>query len=60
MNINKTLFGLGLSIALISATLLVLGVIESGIAAAVGMLGIGLIAASGAGYAASKSKNGKS
>jgi len=59
MNINKTLFGLGLSIALISATLLVLGVIESGVAAAVGMLGIGLIAASGAGYAASKSKNDK-
>jgi len=59
MNINKTLFGLGLSIALISATLLVLGVIESGVAAAAGMLGIGLIAASGAGYAASKSKNGK-
>lgn len=59
MNINKTTFGLGLSIALIAATLLFLGVIESGVAALIGILGIGLIAASGAGYAASKSKNGK-
>ena len=57
MNINKALFGLGLSIALIAATLLFLGVIESGVAAAIGMLGIGLLAASGAGYAASNSKN---
>ena len=47
MNINKTVFGLGLFIALIAATLLVLGFIESGIAAAIGILGIGLIAASG-------------
>jgi len=46
MKINKTMFGLGLSIALASATLLVLDVIESGVAAAIGMLGIGLIAAS--------------
>ena len=59
MHINKTTFGLGLSIALIAAILLFLGVIESGIAAVVGMLGIGLIAASGAGYAARHSKNGK-
>ena len=49
MNINKTLFGLGLLIALGAATLLFLGIIESGIAAAIGMLGIGLIAASGRG-----------
>ena len=49
MNINKTLFGLGLLIAFIAATLLVLGLIESGVAAAIGMLGIGLIAASGRG-----------
>jgi len=60
MNINKTMFGLGLSIALIAATLLVLGVIESGVAAIIGILGIGLIGASGAGYAASHSKNGGS
>jgi hypothetical protein len=59
MNINKTLFGLGLLIALTAATFLVLDVIESGFAAAVGMLGIGLIGASGAGYAANHSKNGK-
>jgi len=58
MNINKTLFGLGLSIALTAATLLFFGVIESGIAAVIGIVGIGLIGASGAGYAASKSKNG--
>ena len=59
MNINKTMFGLGLSIALTSATLLFFGVIESGVAAVIGIVGIGLIAASGAGYAASHSKNGK-
>jgi len=47
MNVNKTMFGLGLLIALTAATLLVLDVIESGVAAAIGMLGIGLIAASG-------------
>jgi hypothetical protein len=47
MNINKTMFGLGLLIALVAATLLVLGVIESGVAALIGMVGIGLIAASG-------------
>ena len=59
MNVNKTTFGLGLLIALTAATLLVLGVIESGVAALIGILGIGLIAASGAGYAASHSKNDK-
>lgn len=59
ININKTVFGLGLSIALVAATLLFLGVIESGVAALIGIVGIGLIAASGAGYAASHSKNGK-
>lgn len=47
MNINKTVFSLGLLIALTAATLLFLGVIESGVAAVIGMLGIGLIAASG-------------
>lgn len=47
MNVNITMFGLGLLIVLVVSTLLVMDVIESGIAAAVGMLGIGLIAASG-------------
>lgn len=47
MNVNKTMFFLGLLIALIAAVLLLLGLIESGVAAAIGMLGIGLIAASG-------------
>ena len=59
MNIIKTLFSLGLLIALTSATLLFFGVIESGVAAAIGIVGIGLIGASGAGYAVSHSKNGR-
>jgi hypothetical protein len=59
MNINKITFGLGLFIALTSATLLFFGVIESGVAAAIGIVGIGLIGASGTGYAARHSKNGK-
>ena len=49
MNINKTIFGLGLFIALTAATLLFLGAIESGVAALIGIVGIGLIAASGRG-----------
>ena len=49
MNINKTIFGLGLLIALTAATLLFLGSIESGVAAVIGIVGIGLIAASGRG-----------
>jgi hypothetical protein len=57
MKVNKTTFGLGLLIALTAAALLFFGVIESGVAAAIGIVGIGLIGASGAGYAASKSKN---
>jgi len=44
---NKTLFIIGLVIVGIDATLLLMNVIESGVAAAIGMLGIGLIAASG-------------
>ena len=59
MNIYKTMFGLGLSIALTAATLLFFGLIESGIAAVIGIVGIGLIGASGAGFAASHSKKGK-
>ena len=60
MKINKTLFGLGLLIALTAATLLFFGVIESGVAALIGIVGVGLIGASGAGYAAGHSKNGGS
>ena len=59
MNVNKTIFGLGLLIALTAATLLFFGVIESGLAAVIGIVGIGLIGASGAGYAASHNKEGK-
>ena len=59
MKVNKTTFGLGLLIALTAAILLFFGVIESGVAAIIGIVGIGLIGASGAGYAASKSKNNR-
>jgi len=44
---NKTLFAIGLVIVGIDAVLLVMNVIESGVAVAIGMLGIGLIAVSG-------------
>ena len=44
---NKTWFAIGLVIVGIDAVLLLMNVIESGVAAAIGMLGIGLIAASG-------------
>ena len=47
MNANKTMFVLGLIIVFVAAALLLLNVIESGVAAAIGILGIGLIAASG-------------
>lgn len=44
---NKTMFVIGLSIVCLSAALLLLDQVESGVSAAIGMLGIGLIAASG-------------
>jgi hypothetical protein len=44
---NKILFIVGFSIALAAAALLVLDVIESGVAAVIGILGIGLIAVAG-------------
>jgi hypothetical protein len=44
---NKILFIAGLCIALAAAALLFLDSIESGVAALIGILGIGLIAASG-------------
>jgi len=59
MKISMIIFGVGLSIALSAAALLFFGYIESGIAAMVGIVGIALIGASGAGFAVSHSKNGK-
>jgi len=47
MPINKTLFAIGLLIVGVAVVLLLMGVIESGVAAAIGIVGIGLIAASG-------------
>ncbi len=44
---NKILFGMGLLIVGVAVVLLLMNVIESGVAAAIGILGIGLIAASG-------------
>lgn len=44
---NLGLFIVGLIIVIGAAGLLVLGVIESGVAAMIGIVGIGLIAASG-------------
>lgn len=44
---NKTLFIIGLLVVVTAATLLLMGKVESGIAAAIGILGIGLISASG-------------
>jgi FtsH-binding integral membrane protein len=44
---NKTLFAMGLLIVGVAAVLLLMDVIESGVAAAIGIVGIGLIAASG-------------
>jgi hypothetical protein len=44
---NKTLFAIGLLIVGIDAVLLLADVIESGVAVAIAMLAIGLIAASG-------------
>jgi hypothetical protein len=47
MKVNKTLFAAGLFLVGLAAVLLVMDVIESGVAAMIGILGIGLIAASG-------------
>jgi FtsH-binding integral membrane protein len=44
---NKTLFAIGLLIVGVAVVLLLMDVIESGVAAAIGIVGIGLIAASG-------------
>jgi FtsH-binding integral membrane protein len=45
--INKTLFAIGLLVVGVAVVLLLMDVIESGVAAAIGIVGIGLIAASG-------------
>jgi hypothetical protein len=45
--INKTLFAIGLLIVGVAVVLLLMDVIESGVAAIIGIVGIGLIAASG-------------
>ncbi len=45
--INKPLFAIGLLIVGVAAVLLLMGVIESGVAEVIGIVGIGLIAASG-------------
>ncbi len=44
---NKIVFIVGLCIALAAAALLFFDIIESGVAALIGIVGIGLIAASG-------------
>ena len=45
--INKTLFAVGLLIVGVAVVLLLMDVIESGVAGIIGILGIGLIATSG-------------
>ena len=47
ISINKTLFAIGLLIVGVAVALLLMDVIESGVAAIIGFVGIGLIAASG-------------
>ncbi len=46
-NLNRVQFGLGLLVVLVAASLLLLDAIESGVAPAVGLLGIILLATSG-------------
>ena len=45
--INKSLFAIGLLIVCVAITLLLMDIIESGLAALIGIVGIGLISASG-------------
>ena len=47
MRSSRVVLGLGLLVALTAATLLLLDVIESGVAALIGIIGIGLIASAG-------------
>lgn len=46
-NVNRIQFGLGFLVVLIAAVLLLLDVVESGVAIAIALIGIVLIAASG-------------
>ena len=46
-DVNRVQFGLGLFVVLVAASLLLLDVIESGVAIAIGLLGIILLATSG-------------
>ena len=46
LNTNIILFIIGLAICLIAAGLLFLGMIESGVAAVIGIIGIGLLGSS--------------
>jgi hypothetical protein len=46
-NVNTIQFGLGLLVVLVAASLLLLDVLESGAAIAIGIIGIVLISASG-------------
>jgi len=48
--INKPLFAIGLLIVGAAVTLLLMDIIESGVAALIGIVGIGLISASGRSY----------
>ena len=48
--INKPLFAIGLLIVGVAVTLLLMEIIESGVAALIGIVGISLIAASGRSY----------
>lgn len=48
--INKSLFAIGLLIVGVVVTLLLMDIIESGVAALIGIVGISLIAASGRSY----------
>ena len=46
-NVNGVQFGLGVLVVLVAALLLLVGVLESGVAGAMLIIAIGLIAASG-------------
>jgi len=48
--INKPLFAIGLLVVGVAVTLLLIDIIESGVAALIGIVGISLIAASGGSY----------
>ena len=48
--INKPLFAIGLLIVGVAVTLLLMDIIESGVAALIGIVGIGLASASGRSY----------